>query len=52
MPGTRIICTIGPSSNTASVLGDMIDAGMSVARLNFSHGNRDMHKKRIETIRC
>jgi len=51
MPRTRIVCTIGPSSDTASVLGHMIDAGMSVARLNFSHGTHDEHKRRIDTVR-
>jgi pyruvate kinase len=50
MPGTRIICTLGPSSDTASVLREMIDAGMSVARLNFSHGSHDGHKKRIDAV--
>jgi pyruvate kinase len=51
MPKTGIVCTLGPSSDSASVLREMIDAGMGVARLNFSHGSHDEHKRRIGTIR-
>ncbi len=51
MPKTEIVCTLGPSSDNASVLRDMIDSGMCVARLNFSHGNHVEHKRRIDAIR-
>jgi pyruvate kinase len=51
MSHTGIICTIGPASSTAAILGKMIDAGMSVARLNFSHGGHEEHRQRIRSIR-
>ncbi len=52
MGKTGIICTIGPMSNTLSVLKRMLLAGMDVARLNFSHGNLAGHAKVIERIRA
>jgi pyruvate kinase len=48
----KIVCTIGPASDGAADIGALIDAGMDVARLNFSHGTRDEHARRIETIRA
>jgi len=50
MAQTGVICTIGPASEDIATLRDMIDAGMNVARLNFSHGTREAHQKRIDTI--
>jgi pyruvate kinase len=49
---TAIICTIGPASSDAATIGAMIDAGMSVARLNFSHGTYDEHQGFVERIRA
>ena len=49
---TKIVCTIGPASEAPEVLEQMIRAGMNVARLNFSHGDFESHKKVIETIRA
>jgi pyruvate kinase len=48
---TKIVCTIGPASESQVVIENMIRAGMNVARLNFSHGDFSSHKKVIENIR-
>ncbi len=47
----KIVCTIGPASNTPEVIGDLIDAGLNVARLNFSHGTHEDHEKVFRIIR-
>lgn len=49
---TKIVCTIGPSSEKPDVLKKMIRAGMNVARLNFSHGVYDYHRALVENIRA
>jgi pyruvate kinase len=49
---TKIICTIGPSSCSPSMLEGMIESGMSVARLNFSHGGFKEHAENIRNIRA
>lgn len=51
MRKTKIVCTIGPSSEQLETLKKMILAGMNVARLNFSHGNHEEHGERIKLIR-
>ncbi len=48
---TKIVCTIGPASESPSVMKQMIEAGMNVARLNFSHGDFSAHKKVIDNLR-
>ncbi len=48
---TKIVCTIGPSSQSSRTLEAMIRAGMDVARLNFSHGTHDEHLEKIKIIR-
>ena len=48
---TKIICTIGPSSGSVDTLVKMINAGMDVARLNFSHGSYETHLEYINNIR-
>lgn len=48
---TKIICTIGPISESEEMLGKLIDAGMNVARLNFSHADHEEHERRITRIR-
>jgi pyruvate kinase len=49
---TKIVATIGPACDAPPVLEQMIRAGMSVARLNFSHGTFDEHAARIERLRA
>ena len=51
MKKTKIICTLGPSSDTEEVLTKMIQAGMNVARLNFSHGTHEEHLQKINTVK-
>ncbi|MEM1094236.1 MAG: pyruvate kinase [Bacteroidota bacterium] len=48
---TKIICTLGPASNTPEVVRNLIDAGMDIARLNFSHGSHDDHRKLYDLVR-
>lgn len=51
MPNTKIVCTIGPSSEERTIIRDLIMHGMSVARLNFSHGTHEEHQEKIRIIR-
>lgn len=48
---TKIVCTIGPSTNTKEKIEQLMLNGMNMARLNFSHGSHEDHKKVIEAIR-
>jgi len=50
MRKTKIVCTIGPACADKETIREMIDVGMNVARLNFSHGNREWHRKCIKII--
>ena len=51
MRKTKIVCTIGPASESVDKLVQLIEAGMNVSRLNFSHGNHEEHAARIKNIR-
>ena len=51
MRKTKIICTIGPASDNEEILIAMAEAGMNVARANFSHGNHEQHKARFDMIK-
>lgn len=51
MKKTKIVCTIGPASESVDTLVKLIESGMNVARLNFSHGDYEEHGARIENIR-
>ena len=51
MKKTKIVCTLGPASETEEIISAMADAGMNVARINFSHGTHADHAKKIEIIK-
>ncbi len=51
MRKTKIVCTLGPASETEEVIAAMADAGMNVARINFSHGTHEEHAKKIAMIK-
>ncbi|PRY71599.1 pyruvate kinase, partial [Halomonas ventosae] len=48
---TKIVATLGPASDRAGVLEAMLEAGVDVVRLNFSHGSPDDHRRRLERVR-
>jgi pyruvate kinase len=47
----KIVCTLGPATDDVKAIGSLIDAGMDVARLNFSHGTHEEHARRIAVVR-
>lgn len=49
---TKIVCTIGPASDSPEMLAQMLEAGMTIARLNFSHGDFRVHGEVIQRIRA
>ncbi|MEZ4367704.1 MAG: pyruvate kinase [Kofleriaceae bacterium] len=51
MRRTKIVCTLGPSSSTPERIADLIDAGLDVVRLNFSHGSHEDHAKMLQAVR-
>ncbi len=51
MRRTKIICTLGPASSNRKTVEKMIEAGMNVARLNFSHGTHEGHQKYIDMVK-
>ena len=51
MRKTKIICTIGPASDKEETLSKMCEAGLDVARLNFSHGTHEQHQEKIDLIK-
>jgi pyruvate kinase len=52
MRRTKIVATIGPASRDPETLTRMVEAGLDVARLNFSHGNRELHAENAERVRA
>ncbi len=48
---TKIIATLGPASNTPELISSLIDAGVDVMRLNFSHGTHDFHQRTFDIVR-
>ena len=51
MKKTKIICTLGPASDSFETIAKMADAGMNVARLNFSHGTYEQHAAKIALVK-
>lgn len=51
MKKTKIVCTLGPSTESEDVISRMADAGMNVARINFSHGTHEDHAKKIAMVK-
>lgn len=49
---TKIVATLGPASDDKDTMCSMINAGMDVARLNFSHGDADDHRRQVRTLRA
>src|SRR5947199_672459 len=52
MRRTKIVATIGPASRDPETLVRMVEAGLDVARLNFSHGDRDLHAENASRVRA
>jgi len=52
MRRTKIVCTIGPSSASPEVMQSLMRAGMNVARMNFSHGTHEQHRKVYQSLRA
>ena len=48
---TKILCTLGPASESAEVVSEMVKAGMNAVRLNFSHGTHEQHARLISQVR-
>jgi pyruvate kinase len=48
---TRVVCTLGPSSRSVAILEQLLDAGMSTARFNFSHGDHAYHQETLDNLR-
>ena len=51
MRKTKIICTLGPATDSEEMITGLIENGMNVARLNFSHGSYDEHSRRIDMVK-
>ena len=50
MRKTKIVCTIGPATDDVSIMRELMQAGMNVARFNFSHGDYETHEKRFRMV--
>jgi pyruvate kinase len=51
LPRTKIVCTLGPASSSREVIRDLMEAGLDVARVNFSHGTHAQHAATVRTVR-
>ena len=52
MRKTKIVCTLGPATDSEGVLRAMLESGMNVARFNFSHGSHKEHKRRLDALKA
>lgn len=50
-PRTKIVCTLGPASNSRDILRSLMEAGLSIARVNFSHGTHEQHAETVAMVR-
>lgn len=48
---TKIVCTLGPASDSEEVLTKLVENGLNVCRFNFSHGSHEEHKRRLDTAK-
>ncbi|MCE9613133.1 MAG: pyruvate kinase [Lentisphaerae bacterium] len=51
IPRTKIVCTLGPASAGPTMLRKLVNAGMDIARINFSHGDHDSHRALVQVVR-
>ena len=51
LPRTKIVCTLGPASSSREVIRDLMEAGLDVARINFSHGTHEQHARTVALVR-
>ena len=49
---TKIVCTIGPATESQEMLEGLLEAGMNIMRLNFSHGDFEEHERRVKNLRA
>lgn len=49
---TKVVCTLGPATSTPEAIGALMDAGLNVARINFSHGTHEQHARTIAMVRA
>ncbi|RAK07140.1 pyruvate kinase [Halanaerobium saccharolyticum] len=52
MRKTKIVCTLGPATNDKEIIKEVVEAGMDVARMNFSHGDHAEHKQRMDMVKA
>jgi pyruvate kinase len=52
VPNTKIVATLGPATDSPAVLGEMMSSGVSIFRLNTSHGTQSEHAARISAVRA